>query len=300
MKTNIDDFVLYLRHELGHAERTQKLYTRIATTLAEWLVGRGIALADVTHEVLMEFLLAMQQRQISEARQYSIVNGVKSFFNYAEQESLLAVNPAALLKLPKRWKKIPRTIGKADMEALLKPVDPETAYTLCDQAVLELAYAAGLRLSELCGLTLKQLNLDEGMATVIGKGDKQRIVMFNGSATRALRRYLELSRPTFAKRASPDQVFLTQRHRQFAPNTLWLRIKQRAKRAGILNGIKPHELRHSFAVGLLKGGADLRVIQELLGHSSLASTELYTHVDQSWLREVHRKYHPREKLSDEK
>ena len=164
---------------------------------------------------------------------------------------------------------------------------------LCDQAILELAYASGLRLAELRQLRLEQLHLDAGFVTVIGKGNKERVVPMGRQAVAALQHYLEAGRPRLVTPRSPAAVFLTRRGTPFAAVTLWLRIKQRAARAGIGRNVTPHMLRHSFATHLLEHGADLRVIQELLGHASIGTTEIYTHVAGSRLREVHRQFHPR-------
>jgi integrase/recombinase XerD len=167
--------------------------------------------------------------------------------------------------------------------------------TLCDHAVLELAYASGLRLAELRGLRLEQLHLDAGFVTVIGKGNKERVVPVGRAAVTALNRYLTAGRPQLVRPRTPANVFLTRRGSAFAHVTLWLRLKHCARRAGIERNVTPHMLRHSFATHLLEHGADLRTIQELLGHASIATTEVYTHVAGQRLREVHTKFHPRAK-----
>jgi len=176
---------------------------------------------------------------------------------------------------------------------LLAPETPETPQNLCDQAVLELAYASGLRLAELRNTRLEHLHLEAGFINVIGKGNKERVVPLGRKAVAALEHYLNVARPQLVTPRSPAAVFLTKRGTPFAPVTLWLRIKQRVRRAGIGRNVTPHMLRHSFATHLLDHGADLRVIQELLGHASISTTEVYTHVAAHRLQEVHRKYHPR-------
>ncbi len=187
----------------------------------------------------------------------------------------------------------PRPSRGQEIEKLLVPETPETPQSLCDQAILELAYASGLRLSELRGLRLEQLHLEAGFINVVGKGNKERVVPVGSKAVAALERFLAAGRPRLVTPRSPASVFLTRRGTPFAPVTLWLRIKQRVRRAGIARNVTPHMLRHSFATHLLEHGADLRVIQELLGHASISTTEVYTHVAGQRLREVHRKYHPR-------
>jgi integrase/recombinase XerD len=181
------------------------------------------------------------------------------------------------------------------MSLLLRPPAPATPAALCDVAVLELAYASGLRLAELCAARLEHLHLDAGFITVIGKGNQERLVPVGARARAALARYLGAGRPALVRPRTPANVFLTARGTAFAPATLWRRIRRHAARAGLTRPVTPHMLRHSFATHLLEGGADLRVIQELLGHASLATTEIYTHVAPRRLREVHRQFHPRER-----
>ena len=218
---------------------------------------------------------------------------LRAFYKFCETESLLPVNLDENLSLPRRWKRLPRALTDAEMKKLLAPIRPESPESLCDQAILELAYASGLRLAELRRLRLEQIHLDAGFINVIGKGNKERVLPVGRMAVEAVQRYLEAGRPRLVTKRSPANVFLTKRGSPFAPVTLWLRIKRRVRLAGIAKNVTPHMLRHSFATHLLDHGADLRVIQELLGHVSIATTEIYTHVAGNRLREVHRKFHPR-------
>src|SRR5436189_2959026 len=179
------------------------------------------------------------------------------------------------------------------MKKLLAPIRPESPESLCDRAILELAYASGLRLAELRRLRLEQIHLDARFINVIGKGNKERVLPVGRIAVEAVQRYLQAGRPSLVTRRSPANVFLTKRGTPFAPVTLWLRIKRRVRMAGIERNIPPHMLRHSFATHLLENGADLRVIQELLGHATINTTEIYTHVASNRLRDIHSKFHPR-------
>jgi integrase/recombinase XerD len=224
---------------------------------------------------------------------YLEIAALKAFYRFAENEKLLPLNVAENLSLPRRWKRLPKALTHQEIEKLLAPESPETPAGLCDQAILELAYASGLRLAELRGLRLEQLHLDAGFINVIGKGNKERVVPAGKKAVAALNRYLDAGRPKLVKSRSPGTVFLTMRGTAFAPRTMWLRIKLRVRRSGIARNITPHMLRHSFATHLLEHGADLRVIQELLGHASISTTEIYTHVTGNRLRDIHRKFHPR-------
>jgi len=232
-------------------------------------------------------------RRLSSESVYLEIAALRAFYRFAENEKLLPVNVAENLSLPRRWQRLPRALTNDEIEKLLAPESPESPESLRDQAILELAYASGLRLAELRNLRLEQLHLEAGFINVIGKGNKERVVPVGRTAVVALNRYLEVARPKFITPRSPATVFLTKRGTPFASVTLWLRIKNRVRRAGVARNITPHMLRHSFATHLLEHGADLRVIQELLGHANISTTEIYTHVTGNRLRDIHRKFHPR-------
>ncbi len=305
MQTLVEDFLQYLRHERGQAEHTQRTYAALLNKFVAWAGQQGLSdwkAVELRH--LMSFLqhereraLANQPkdspRRLSSESVYLEIAALRAFYRFAEDEKLLPTNIAEHLSLPRRWKRLPKALTSQEIERLLAPETPETPPSLCDQAVLELAYASGLRLSELRTLRLEQLHLEAGFINVIGKGNKERVVPVGRKAVAALERYLAAGRPQLVTPRSPASLFLTRRGTPFAPVTLWLRIKQRVRRAGIARNVTPHMLRHSFATHLLEHGADLRVIQELLGHASISTTEVYTHVTGHRLREVHRKYHPR-------
>ncbi|MCS7336839.1 MAG: tyrosine recombinase [Verrucomicrobiae bacterium] len=305
MQQLVEDFLQYLRHERGQAEHTQRTYAALLGRFVAWASARGITdWRQVELKHLVAFIrdehtraLAREPkdspRRLSVGTLYLEVAALRAFYKFAETEKLLPLNVAEHLTLPRRWKRLPKALGHEEIERLLTPEQPETPQSLCDQAVLELAYASGLRLAELRSLRLEQVNLEAGFVHVIGKGNKERVVPIGRKAVEALRRYLEIGRPKLVRPHSPGNVFLTSRGTAFAPNTLWLRIKRRARRAGITRNITPHMLRHSFATHMLERGADLRVIQELLGHSSISTTEVYTHIEGARLREVHRRFHPR-------
>jgi len=301
----VEDFLQYLRHERGQAEHTQRTYAALLNKFVAWAGEQGLTdwkAVELRH--LMSFLdherkraLANQPkestRRLSSESVYLEIAALRAFYRFAEAEKLLPANVAEYLSLPRRWQRLPKALTSQEIEKLLTPETPETPHNLCDQAVLELAYASGLRLAELRGARLEHLHLDAGFINVIGKGNKERVVPLGRKAVAALKRYIDTARPQLVRPRSPGTIFLTKRGTPFAPVTLWLRLKQRVRRAGIARNVTPHMLRHSFATHLLEHGADLRVIQELLGHASIATTEVYTHVTGSRLREVHRKYHPR-------
>jgi integrase/recombinase XerD len=305
MNQLVEDFLQYLRHERGQAEHTQKTYAALLNKFVVWAAKQGLSdWKSVELRHLMSFLehergraLANQPkespRRLSGESLYLEIAALRAFYNFAQNEKLLPANVAENLSLPRRWKRLPKALTSREIDTLLAPETPETPKNLCEQAVLELAYASGLRLAELRNARLEHLHLDAGFINVIGKGNKERVVPVGRKAVAALERYLSAGRPRLVTPRSPANVFLTKRGTPFAPVTLWLRIKQRARRTGLSRNVTPHMLRHSFATHLLDHGADLRVIQELLGHASISTTEVYTHVAASRLREVHRKCHPR-------
>ncbi|HEY5480672.1 MAG TPA: tyrosine recombinase [Verrucomicrobiae bacterium] len=305
MNQLVEDFLQYLRHERGQAEHTQRTYAALLNKFVAWAAKQGISdWQSVKLRHLMAFLqhereraLANQPkesaRRLSSESLYLEIAALRALYRFAENEKLLPANVAENLSLPRRWKRLPKALTNQEIDKLLTPETPETPANLCDQAILELAYASGLRLAELRNARLENLHLDAGFINVVGKGNKERVVPVGSKAVAALEHYLSAGRPRLVTPRSTANVFLTKRGTPFAPVTLWLRIKQRVRRAGIPRNVTPHMLRHSFATHLLDHGADLRVIQELLGHASISTTEVYTHVAAQRLREVHRKCHPR-------
>ena len=305
MQTLVEDFLQNLRHERGQAEHTQRTYAALLGRFVSWAGQQRITdwnSIELRH--LISFLQHERERalghqpkdsprRLSSESVYLQIAALRAFYRFAENEKLLPSNPAESLSLPRRWKRLPKALTGRELEQLLAQEQPATPSNLCDQAVLELAYASGLRLAELRGLRLEQLHLEAGFITVIGKGNKERVTPVGRAAVAALQRYLDAGRPSLVRPHSPANVFLSTRGRPFAAVTLWLRIKQRSRRSGIGRNVTPHMLRHSFATHLLENGADLRVIQELLGHASISTTEVYTHIEGKRLRQVHRDFHPR-------
>ena len=305
MNALVEDFLQYLRHERGQAEHTQKTYAALLGKFTAWAAKQNLTdWKQVGLKHLMAFLQQERERpladepkestkRLSSESVYLEIAALRAFYRFAENEKLLPVNAAENLSLPRRWQRLPRALTNDEIEKLLAPESPETPESLCDQAILELAYASGLRLAELRNLRLEQLHLDAGFINVIGKGNRERVVPVGRPAVAALNRYLATGRPRLVTPRSPANVFLTKRGTPFAPVTLWSRVKNRVRRAGVARNITPHMLRHSFATHLLEHGADLRVIQELLGHANISTTEIYTHVTGNRLRDIHRKFHPR-------
>ncbi len=305
MQNLVEDFLQYLRNERGHAENTQKTYAALLGKFVAWAQGQSLSdWRAIEGRHLLAFLQQERRRALADGKGattrrlsaeslYLEIAALRAFYRFAENEKLLPLNVAENLSLPRRWRRLPKALTNAEMEQLLAPVGVETPWSLCDQAIMELAYACGLRLSELRHVRLEQLQLEARFINVVGKGNKERVVPLGRKAVAALQRYLEAGRVKLVTRRSPANLFLTRRGTPFSAVALWLRIKHRAKRAGIGRNVTPHMLRHSFATHLLEHGADLRVIQELLGHANISTTEVYTHVAGARLQEVHRRFHPR-------
>jgi integrase/recombinase XerD len=301
----VEDFIQHLRNERGLAENTQLTYFGLLNSFTAWAKREGISdWRQVQLPHLLKFLQAERTRRVAHQPEestrrlsgqtlYLHIAALRAFYRFTESEKLLPTNVAEHLSLPRRWKRLPRDLTHEEIDRLLKPIAPETPASLCDQALLELAYSSGLRISELRHLRLEQLHLDAGFINVIGKGNKERVVPVGRVAAGALQNYLNSGRPKLVTPRTPASVFLTGRGTPFSRVTLWKRIKARARLAGISRNVTPHMLRHSFATHMLEHGADLRFIQELLGHASINTTEIYTHVGGSRLREVHRQFHPR-------
>ena len=304
MNAAVEDFLQHIRHEKGQSTQTQKTYAALLERFVQWAENCGLAeWQEVNRKHLTEFLKNERNRkpqgqgeqsdQLSPESVYLQIAALRAFYQFAASEEIVPANIAENLSLPRRWKRLPKALSDIDIEKLLQTPVQSGASELCTTAILELAYASGLRLAELRNLRLEQLHLNDGFVTVIGKGNKERVVPLGQPAIEAIENYLRVGRPELVKSRSPANVFLTQRGTSFAQNTMWARIKTRVNRSGIKHNVTPHMLRHSFATHLLENGADLRVIQELLGHASISTTEVYTHVAGKRLREVHDQYHPR-------
>ncbi len=307
----LDEFLIHLRHERGQAEHTQRTYKHALDQFVAWAEERKLAhWRDVQFADLMAYLEFQRNRpqkdakpgdspeatpaaKLSASTLYLHVAALRSFYRFAEQEGFVTQNPTENLTLPRRWKTLPKALSEDEIGRLLQPPVQATPASLCTHAILEVAYASGLRLAELRGLRLEQVHLEAGFLSVIGKGNKQRVVPMGSKAQAALQHYVAAGRPELVSPRSPSNVFLTARGTPFAHVTMWKRITDHVRAVGIGKHVTPHMLRHSFATHLMEHGADLRVIQELLGHASINTTEIYTHVAGERLQEVHRQYHPR-------
>jgi integrase/recombinase XerD len=288
----VDRFADALWLEDGLSAATLSAYRRDLTLLARWLAPRAISLADVAAADLAAYF-AEQHGSTRAATGNRRLAVLKRFYRWAMREGVAARDPTLQLKAAKLPPRFPVTLSETQVEALLDAPATEAPIGLRDRAMLELLYATGLRVSELVGLTLPQLSLNEGLVRVLGKGTKERIVPLGEEARRWLEAYLATARPAILAGRVSDAVFVTQRGAPMTRQMFWILIKRYAAGASIAAPLSPHGLRHAFATHLLNHGADLRVVQLLLGHADISTTQIYTHVARARLKSLHAQHHPR-------
>jgi integrase/recombinase XerD len=291
MQEAIDDFMLYIASEKGLASNTLEAYHRDVCSFADVLaIGGVFSWRDVTNDHLIHFLSILKDKNYASASLCRTLIAIKVFFRFLKRESLIEENITLHLETPRIWQLIPEYLTESEVERLFRQPDLSTAIGIRDKAILEVLYACGLRVSELCHLGL--YDVDDHYVRVKGKGGKERMVPIGKKAIEAIDHYLHLYRGETYDDPHPP-LFVTNTGRPLDRIQIWKMIKIYAKKAGISKEISPHTLRHSFATHLLHYGADLRVIQEMLGHSSIQSTERYTHVSQARLHEAFDAFHPR-------
>jgi integrase/recombinase XerD len=286
-------FVAYLRSECHLSQNTASAYRRDLARFCKWIGNRR--LGGMSVQSLSEYVGWLRTEGLAAASVARHVISLKIFFRYLQVEGVLKENPAELLGASKLWQRVPQVLTQTTIGKLLHAVANNDPWPRRDRAMLELLYATGCRASELSALALRDTHLDEGWCRCVGKGDKERLVPIGKPAISAIREYLEHERPKLAARAksAPGWLLLSPRGQKLARERIWELVKRYAARAGLSDEVSPHTLRHCFATHLLAGGADLRQVQELLGHASIATTQIYTHVDSSRLKKVHRQFHPR-------
>ncbi|MDH5220753.1 MAG: site-specific tyrosine recombinase XerD [Betaproteobacteria bacterium] len=285
---HVDAFCDALWLEDGLAKNTLESYRRDLAQLAAHLAGRG--LAQAREQDLFGFLAARRGRSSSAARMLSTL---KRFYRYCLRERRIRADPTLRLDPPKRAPRFPKSLSEADVEALLGAPDAETPRGLRDRAMLEVLYASGLRVSELVGLKTHEANLDAGVVRILGKGSKERLVPLGEEAVAWVQRYLREARPALLKRKSNDALFVTDRGAGMTRQAFWHLLRRHGRRAIPGKSLSPHVLRHAFATHLINHGADLRVVQMLLGHADISTTQIYTHVARERLKALHAKHHPR-------
>ena len=296
LDSEIADFVSALLVERGLAANTASAYASDLAAFAAWLKPYGrAAAADVTREDIAGFLAESRAARLAASTCARRAAAVRMLMKYLRETRRIAADPAQLLGSLRRGRTLPKTLDEQEVAALIETAALDTPRDLRDRAMLETLYGSGLRVSELCALTLGDLVADGELWRVFGKGSKERLVPIGAAAGRSLTAYLQRSRPELARgRTDDSHVFLTRLGRPFTRQGVFKLVRERAAAAGIApERISPHVLRHCFASHMLAHGADIRAIQELLGHADIGTTQIYTHVDAARFGEIHRRYHPR-------
>lgn len=288
-----DAFFRHLAVERGLSDAYVRSLGQTLEALGKWMTAEGIFLADVGTDELAGFLQSKRLARMAASSLRITTVHLKVFFRWMMANGRLPMDPAEPLLAPRPDQSLPETLHRTEVERLIESVEPVDPLGRRDRAILELFYSSGLRLAELCGLKLERLEMEEGFLRVTGKGNKTRVARMGGKARDALEDYLSNARSSLVGKRTGSHVFLTVRGTSMSPDRVRQIVKERAARAGIEINLYPHLLRHSFATHLLEGGADLRVIQELLGHADISTTQNYTHVDRAGLKSVHAKFHPR-------
>ena len=293
MEFHCDQFIRFLATERGLSGAYQLSVRQTLDALAGWMKSRNTALRDIGTDELAAFLSQRKQEGLNAASLRITTVHLKVFFRWLAGKEKLEMDPAEPLIAPRPDMTLPETLHATELVKLLESIDPSLPLGRRDLAILELFYSSGLRLSELCKVRLEMMDFDEGFLRITGKGGKTRIVRVGNKAREAISNYLANERPTLVTKKTSSHIFLSIRGGPLSPDRVRQIVKERAKFAGIDQNVYPHLLRHSFATHLLEGGADLRVIQELLGHADISTTQIYTHVDRQRLKAVHKQFHPR-------
>ena len=295
MEQEIDSFIRFLATERGLSDNYQLSTRRSLSEFAEWCASskKMTAVGEVTQPVISEYLAARKRSGLAASSIKLIVVALKIFFRFMASKGAITRDPTETLTLPRIERYLPETLNELQVERLIESIDTKQPLGLRDRAIIELLYASGLRISELANARLENFNSEERILRVTGKGNKMRLVPVGRKACEALAAYLSTERPRSVKRRTSSEIFLSSRGTKLTTTRIWQIVKARAKHSGLEVNIYPHLLRHSFATHLLSNGADLRIIQEMLGHADISTTQVYTHVDQQRLKAVHRKFHPR-------
>lgn len=291
---HLEGFSDFLLFERGLSATTHEAYVADCGELVGFAASRGArAPIEVDYGLLREHVASLAERGLAPSTIARKLSALRGYFAYLLAEGIVDADPTERLEAPRAGRPLPEALSYAEVERLLGAVLASDAYGMRDLAMLELLYGAGLRVSELTSLALRSVDLEEGFVQVMGKGGKERLVPLGDRARDALDRYLRELRPSLDRGHGGGTVFLNGRGRPLGRMGAWKIVKRYVARAGIERPVSPHTLRHTFATHLLEGGADLASVQEMLGHSDISTTQIYTHVDRTYLRDVHRTYHPR-------
>ncbi len=289
----IDAFLDAIWMERGLSENTLSSYRRDLMHFNQWLSAQSTTILAVRKSDIEAYLADRLQRKISARSTARLLSCLRGFYQYQLRESRINLDPTLGIDSPKMGRPLPKSLSEQDVEALLDAPDGDNALELRDKAMLELLYASGLRVTELVSLHVGQLSINQGVVRVMGKGSKERLVPTGEEALDWLQRYIKDGRPVLLGARMSDIMFPSKRGTMMTRQTFWHRIKLYAQRAGIRQSLSPHTLRHAFATHLINHGADLRVVQLLLGHSDLSTTQIYTHVAKQRMKDLHAQHHPR-------
>lgn len=291
---HLEPFTEFLRLERGASARTVDAYERDVARLVEFAIAKGVGEPGaLTAQHLRDHLYLLKDRGLAPASLRRAISAIRTYFAFLLAEGVVRTDPSERIDAPKRARSLPGVLSVAEIQRLLAAPSLDDALAFRDRAMLELAYGAGLRVSEWIGVSVKDLALDEGLVRVFGKGGKERVVPIGRPALGAVALYLRELRPELERGAGQGRLFLNARGKPLSRMGAWKILRKHATAAGITSHLTPHTLRHSFATHLLEGGADLRAVQEMLGHADISTTQIYTHVDREYLRSVHKQYHPR-------
>jgi len=292
----IEAFLRHLNVEAGLSENTLTAYRHDLTSLAGFCADQRIDIRTINVRHIQAFMVALREAaNLAESSIARRLVAVKLFLRYLHQNGLIKDDVSTLIEAPKKWQHLPRVLSRQDVDKLLGlPNETDDPLALRDRAILELFYATGLRVSELVGLVLSSVHLDIGYLRCMGKGRRERVVPIGSRAVEALREYLTILRPQLIDGTSSDRLFVSRTGKPLDRTNCWRLVVKYARQMGVAGRLSPHTLRHCFATHLLAGGADLRVVQELLGHADISTTQIYTHVDNSRLKAIHRQFHPRQ------
>lgn len=294
MNHYIDEFIDYLGVERGLADNTLLAYRRDLNKYVAYLTKKKIKELDqVKRDDITNFMFDQKEKGLSANSICRALAAIKMFHRFLVRERLVKEDPTNLVDTPKLWKRMPDVLSVSEIEAMIEAAKGKKWQQVRDHAILELFYASGMRVSELVNLKLDNVNMDVGYVRCIGKGSKERIIPIGKRAKEAVQQYCDKSRVKLVKDEFNLSLFLSRLGRKLSRQSIWKIIKYYAKKAKIKKTIKPHTLRHSFATHLLENGADLRSVQEMLGHSDISTTQIYTHVDKERLKSIHQQYHPR-------
>lgn len=290
----LERFAEYLTLEQGSAVRTNDSYGRDLRRLVEWAAAHGAATPSaLTAPLLREFVYFLKDLGLAPASIRRSISAIRTWYRFLLAEGVLTVDPSERLETPRKWRTLPEVLTADEVDQLLTSIPIEEPLAFRDRAMLELAYGAGLRVGEWITLKVNDLMLEDGVVRVFGKGSKERLVPVGRRATGAVAIYLRELRPRLERGKGAGVLFLNARGVPLSRMGAWKILRKYVERAGITKTVTPHTLRHSFATHLLEGGADLRAVQEMLGHADISTTQVYTHVDREYLRSVHRQFHPR-------